>query len=96
MTAGDASVFVAVGDDVVDPAIERNCFSLSESRVADGLVVVDNERTTLGPSPCQREEEGDASASVAKVRHASRRIDAGQRGGERTRNSGNREKNRLG
>jgi hypothetical protein len=87
VAAGDASVFVALVDDGgggVDPAIERGCFSLSGSRVADGLVVVvvvvDNERaTTLGP--CQREEaREDAGASVAKVRHASRRIDAGQRG----------------
>jgi hypothetical protein len=84
----DVSLFVAVVDDDgdVDPAIERVCFSLSESKAAEELVVVDNSRTTLGP--CQR-EEGDASASVAKVRHANRRIDAGQRGNG-TRNSGRR------
>jgi len=95
VAAGGASVFVALVDDGdrddrdVDPAIERGCFSLPESRVADGLVVVDNERTTLGP--CQREEaREDASASVAKVRHASRRIDAGP--SQRTRERELREK----
>ena len=62
------------------PATERGCFSLSESTASDGDsdgLAVDNERTRLGP-PCQRKE--DASPSVAKVRHANRRIGTGQRG----------------
>ena len=66
-----------------DPATERGRFSLSESRMSDGGsggLAVDKERARLCP-PCQREEA--ASPSVAKVRHANRRIGTGQRG-ERT------------